>query len=68
MIVELNDGRWGIEVKLGENEVDKASANLIKLADISAVKPSFLMVLTNAQLAYQRPDGVYVIPLGCLKS
>jgi predicted AAA+ superfamily ATPase len=69
LIVELNDGRWGgIEVKLGENEVDKASANLIKLADISAVKPSFLMVLTNAQLAYQRPDGVYVIPLGCLKS
>ncbi|HHT94969.1 MAG TPA: DUF4143 domain-containing protein [Clostridia bacterium] len=68
LIVELNDGRWGgIEVKLGENEADKASANLIKLANISATKPSFLMLLTNTQMAYQRDDGVYVIPLGCLR-
>jgi predicted AAA+ superfamily ATPase len=68
LIVELKDGSWaGIEVKLGENEVDKASANLIKLANISTVKPSLLMILTNTQMAYQRPDGVYVIPLGCLK-
>ena len=56
-----------IEVKLGENEADKASANLIKLANISATKPSFLMLLTNTQMAYQRDDGVYVIPLGCLR-
>ncbi len=68
LIVELNDGRWGgIEVKLGENEVDKACANLMKLANISITEPSFLMILTNTQMAYQRPDGVYVIPLGCLK-
>ncbi len=68
LIVELNDGSWGgIEVKLGENEADKASANLLKLADISTIKPSFLMILTNTQMAYQRPDGVFVIPLGCLK-
>ncbi len=68
LIVELKDGSWGgIEVKMGENEVDKASENLIKLGNISKVKPSFLMILTNTQMAYQRPDGVYVIPLGCLK-
>lgn len=68
LIVELKDGSWaGIEVKLGENEVDKASANLIKLANISTVKPSLLMILTNTQMAYRRSDGVYVIPLGCLK-
>ena len=68
LIVELKDGSWaGIEVKLGENEVDKASANLIKLANISTVKPSLLMILTNTQMAYRRHDGVYVIPLGCLK-
>jgi hypothetical protein len=68
LIVELNDGRWGgIEVKLGENEADKASANLIKLANISATKPSFLMLLTHTQMADQRDDGVYVIPLGCLR-
>jgi predicted AAA+ superfamily ATPase len=68
LIVELNDGRWGgIEVKLGENEVDKASANLLKLATISTHKPAFLMIVTNTRMAYQRSDGVYVIPLGCLR-
>ena len=68
LIVELRDGSWGgIEVKLGSNELDKASRNLLKLADISKVKPSFLMVLTNTEIAYQRPeDGIYVVPLGCL--
>lgn len=69
LIIELKDASWaGVEAKLGENEVDKAASNLKKLADINKDrKPSFLMVLTNTQLAYQRPDGVYVVPLGCLK-
>ncbi|MGI6392008.1 MAG: ATP-binding protein [Candidatus Izemoplasmatales bacterium] len=68
LIIELEDGSWaGVEVKLGSNELDKASANLLKLADISEVKPSFLMVLTNTEIAYRRPeDGIYVVPLGCL--
>ena len=65
----MRDGRWaGIEVKLGENEVEKAASNLLKLADIHKTKkPSFLMILTNTELCYQRKDGVYVIPIGCLK-
>lgn len=69
LIIELRDGRWaGIEVKLGENEVDKASSNLFKLAKIhKSKKPSFLMILTNTELGYQREDGIYVIPIGCLK-
>lgn len=29
--------------------------------------PSFLMVLTGGEFAYRRNDGVYVVPLGCLK-
>ena len=30
--------------------------------------PSFLMVLTGTgDFAYRRPDGVYVVPIGCLK-
>ena len=69
LIIELRDGRWaGIEVKLGENEVDKATSNLLKLAKIhKSKKPSFLMILTNTELGYQREDGIYVVPLGCLK-
>lgn len=69
LIIELNDGKWAaIEVKMGENEVDKAAENLKKLANLhQTIKPSFLMILTNTQLGYQRQDGVYVIPLGLLK-
>ena len=29
--------------------------------------PSFLMILTAGQYAYQREDGVYVVPIACLK-
>jgi len=46
LIIELRDGRWaGVEVKLGENEVEKAASNLLKIADIHKTKkPSFLMI------------------------
>jgi predicted AAA+ superfamily ATPase len=69
LIIELDDGRWGaIEVKLGENEVEKAATNLKKLSDINIKsKPSFLMIVTSTQMAYQRQDGVHVVPVGCLK-
>lgn len=30
-------------------------------------EPSFLMVVTGTEIAYRREDGVYVVPLGCLK-
>jgi uncharacterized protein len=69
LIIELDDGRWGaIEVKLGENEVEKAATNLKKLSNINIKsKPSFLMIVTSTQMAYQRQDGVHVVPVGCLK-
>lgn len=72
MIVVLRDGRWAaIEVKLGKAQIDLAAQNLIRLKDkVDTAKmnmPSFLMVLTGGQYAYQRPDGVIVMPVGCLK-
>ena len=30
-------------------------------------EPSFLMVVTGGQFAYRRADGVFVVPIGCLK-
>jgi hypothetical protein len=30
-------------------------------------KASFLMILTGGQFAYQRKDGVWVVPIGCLR-
>jgi len=72
MIVELPGGKWGaIEVKLGENRADEGAKNLLRLRDNIdeeyMKQPSFLMVLTGGQLAYKRPDGVLVVPIGCLK-
>lgn len=62
-----------IEVKLGgekliEEGIDSLNT-LAKTIDTSKMpQPSFKMVLTAVgQYAYQRPDGIFVVPLGCLK-
>jgi predicted AAA+ superfamily ATPase len=70
-VIRLTDGRWAaVEVKLGVADVDNAAKNLLKLRErIDEEKmnsPSFLMVLTGTGYAYQRDDGVLVVPIGCL--
>ncbi|MDR0367682.1 MAG: DUF4143 domain-containing protein [Bacteroidales bacterium] len=72
LIVQLRDGRWGaIEVKLGNKQIEEAAGNLLKFKNkVNTEKmrePSFLMILTGGQFAFQRKDGVYVVPVGCLK-
>ncbi|MFZ0471072.1 MAG: DUF4143 domain-containing protein [Bacteroidales bacterium] len=72
LIIKLNDGRWApVEVKLGNKQIEEAAANLIKLRQkVDSEKmnqPSFLMVITGGQVAYRRPDGVLVVPIGCLR-
>lgn len=72
-IIELEDGNWcAFEIKLGANQIEKAANNLVKLKKQiekeNGKPPSVLCVicgLTNA--AYQRPDGVYVVPITSLK-
>ena len=71
-VIHLNNGEWGaVEIKLGGNMIDDAAENLLKFAakvDTDHMKePKFLMVLTGLNYAYRRPDGVYVVPIGCLK-
>lgn len=62
-----------IEVKLGgEQNIEDGAKNIISLAkNIDTDKmpaPSFMAVIIGVgQYAYQRTDGVYVIPIGCLK-
>lgn len=72
LIISLDDGRWAaVEVKLGSREIEQGASHLLKLAsniDTSRFPaPSFLMVLTGGEFAYRRDDGVYVVPIGCLK-
>jgi predicted AAA+ superfamily ATPase len=71
-VVQLKDGRWGaVEVKMGSKETEKACENLLKLQrTVNTEKmndPSFLTVLTASNYAYRRKDGVYIVPIGCLK-
>jgi len=73
-VVHLRDGRYGlIEIKLGGDDLIKeGAASLLNLAgkiDTEKMKePSFMMVLVGAGMyAYRREDGVFVVPIGCLK-
>lgn len=73
-VVHLRNGAYGlIEVKLGGDRlIEEGAGNLKKLRDkIDTTKmkePSFLMVLIGVgDYAYRRQDGVYVVPIGCLK-
>ena len=73
LVIALRDKRWAaVEVKLGMHEEEDAAKHLLALAaDIDSQKmekPSFLMILTGGQYAYRREDGVYVVPIGCLKN
>lgn len=74
-VVHLRNGKYGlIEIKLGGDKLINEGAKSLKSmeAKIDTDKmsvPSFLMVLTGTgDYAYRRHDGVYVIPIGCLKN
>ena len=62
-----------LEVKLGgEDYINEGAANMLKLAaSIDTDKmpaPTFMAVIIGVgKYAYRREDGVYVIPIGCLK-
>lgn len=72
-VIELEDGEWcAFEIKLGAKKIDEGAMNLIKVADDIAKnggKPPkvkcVICGLSNA--AYQRTDGVYVVPITSLK-
>lgn len=74
-VIHLRNGKYGlIEIKLGGETLIEEGANTLKILkskiDINKMNaPSFLMVLTGVgDYAYKRPDGVLVVPIGCLKN
>jgi len=72
-IIEYSDGTWGaFEVKLGANQIDAASEELLKLKSIiereGGNPPKILCVICGlSNMAYRRKDGVYVVPITALK-
>lgn len=70
-IVETSSGDWAaFEVKLSPEAVDDAAKALLKFAAVvdtaKCGPPSALAVITGTGFAYQRPDGVYAVPIGAL--
>ena len=73
-VLHRRNGSYALmEVKLGgKGLIDEGAANMLKLSksiDTDRMPaPSFMAVIIGVgQYAYQREDGVYVIPIGCLK-
>ncbi len=73
-VLHRRNGSYALlEVKLGgEENINEGAANMLKLAaNIDTDKmpaPSFMAVIIGVgKYAFRRDDGVYVIPIGCLK-
>lgn len=79
VVLHLGDGRYAlIECKLGSREVEEGARHLLEIKrlvqernanekQVPLREPDLLMVLTGGEFAYRRDDGVYVVPIGCLK-
>jgi len=73
-VIELEDGDWcAFEIKLGAKKIDEGAENLISVCnDIVAnggKAPKMMCVICGlSNAAYQRPDGVYVVPVIALKN
>lgn len=74
-VIHLRNGQYGlIEIKLGGESLINAGAETLNslASQIDTAKmsaPAFKMILTaTGEYAYRRPDdGIYIVPLGCLR-
>lgn len=78
-VLHLEDGRYAIiEIKLGSKDIDEGAKHLCEIEKLIKENnnthpeqqmplPSLKIVLTGTQYGYKRDDGVFVIPIACLK-
>lgn len=79
-VLHLEDGRYAlIEVKLGQREIEEGARHLLEIErligeynkiekQVPLRLPDLKIVITGTKYGYIRPDGVYVVPIGCLKN
>lgn len=79
-VLHLDDGQYAlIEFKLGSREIAEGAQHLLQIAALihqyneretqSPLRtPDLLIVITGGEIAYTRPDGVKVIPIGTLRN
>ena len=78
-VLHLKDGRYALlEFKIGANEIDDGAAHLLEIErlikeynkneeQVPLRLPDLKIVVTGTQFGMKREDGVYIIPLACLK-
>ena len=79
-VLHLKDGRYAlIEFKLGSKEIDMGAEHLCEIErliteynekekQVPLRLPDLKLIITATEYGYKREDGVYVIPIGCLKN
>ena len=78
-VLHLADGRYALfEIKLGAHEIEEGAKHLNELERLISKynerekqcplrKPDLKVIITGTKYGYKREDGVFVIPIGCLK-
>jgi predicted AAA+ superfamily ATPase len=78
-VLHLQDGRYALlEFKLGAKAIDEGAKHLCEIEKLIGIYnekepqcplrlPDLKIVITATQYGYKRDDGVFVIPIGCLK-
>lgn len=79
VVLHLDTGAYAlIEIKLGGSGIEMGADHLLELERLilehnaidtkNPIRPPDLkIVLTGTGYGYKRPDGVYVVPIGCLR-
>ena len=78
-VLHLKDGRYALlEFKLGSKGIDEGAKHLCEIEHLIREYnkkeiqcplrlPDLKIVITGSQSGYKREDGVFVVPIGCLK-
>ncbi|MCL2270056.1 MAG: DUF4143 domain-containing protein, partial [Treponema sp.] len=78
-VLRLSDGRYAlIEFKLGSRQIEEGAQHLLTIQNLirkyngtegsaKIREPDKLIIITGGELSFRRRDGVYIIPIGCLR-
>ena len=78
-VLHLGNGQYAImEIKLGSHEIDEGAKHLLQIeslikkhneeeTQVPLRLPDLKIVITATEYGYRRDDGVFVIPLACLR-
>lgn len=68
--LEVSDGDYAaVEIKLGSNQIEEATKNLLTFQDNMVKKPKFMCIIVgNYQVVVKDPKtGIYILPITALK-